>query len=438
MEAPRTKRRWITVLALSVASLVDSLEAYTIDILWPYMYPTLGLRVGQLGLVSSVSGLVGTVTTPLWGFVADRFSRKWLLILVTGLWGLWTSAIGLVQNLSQLLAIRVASSLGLAVLTPASLSLLSDLFSSKERGRAIGVLTAFGFAGSMVAFAVLPILAVSNPEGWRTGFLFIGSASFLSGLLLLLVKEPPRGSAEPELADVVTAGMAPRFQLRLVPKLLENRSWQMLLVNETLDWMGFSVIYTWAFTWLDSLKLGAAGTNIILLQFVGVLVGHIAFGWVGDSLDSRYPDRGRITLGLAGLVLNVVAAAGLLLSGDQGLGLLLVFGLLTGVTESLKMSGARAPLLQNILLPELRATGRGMIGMVVGLASALFALFAGWLVARLGDNVALMMLFLVPIPKFISILAWIPLYRTYPRDLADLRAALLQHREEIVGGQSQT
>ena len=217
MDSPTSKRRWLTVFALSAASLIDSMEAYTIDILWPYMYRGLGLQVGQLGMVSSVSGLVGTVTTPLWGFVADRFSRKWLLILVTGMWGLWTSAIGLVQSLSQLVAVRIASSLGLAVLTPASLSLLSDLFSSKERGRAIGVLTAFGFAGSMVSFTVLPILATRNPEGWRTGFLFMGLASFASGLLLLLVKEPPRGSAEPELEDVVTQESAPRFQFRLLP-----------------------------------------------------------------------------------------------------------------------------------------------------------------------------------------------------------------------------
>ena len=436
MESAKPRRRWLTVFALSAASLIDSMEAYTVDILWPYMYPTLGLRVGQLGLVSSVSGLVGTITTPLWGFLADRFSRKWLLILVTGMWGLWTSAIGLVHSLSQLVAVRVASSLGLAVLTPASLSLLSDLFSSKERGRAIGVLTAFGFAGSMVSFTVLPILATQNPEGWRMGFLFMGAASVATGLLLLLVQEPPRGSAEPELADVVTQESAARFQFRLVPRLLRVRSWQMLLLNEMLDWMGFSVLYTWAFTWLDSLNLGTAGTIIIFLQFIGTLAGHVAFGWVGDGLDARHPRKGRITLGLLGLVLNVVAAAGLLLSGGQGLAQMHDFGMITGVTESMKMSGARAPLLQNILLPELRATGRGAVGMVAGLASALFALLAGWVVSALGDNVALMMLFMVPIPKLISVLAWVPLYKTYPKDLEAMHVTLAQRRQEIIKSQA--
>lgn len=428
----RIPRRWWTVVALSAASLIDSMESFTLQILWPYMYPSLHLRVGVLGPVASVSGLVGTVMTPVWGFLADRFSRKWLLVLITGLWGLWTSAIGLVQNLSQLIAVRVASSLGLAALTPTALSLLSDLFSQKERGRAIGVFSASGFAGSMVSFVVLPILATRDAEGWRIGFLFIGAASFLSGLLLLLVKEPPRGAAEPELEDVVSAETAARFEFRLLPRLMQVRSWWLVLVNETLDWMGFSTLYTWAFTWLESLRLGMAGTWVIGLQFVGVLAGHVLFGWLGDRLDALYPRRGRVDFGTVGLVVNVLACVGLLLSGGYGLLPLLVFGMLTGLTESLKISGARAPLLQNVLLPELRATGRGTIVMVVGLASALTALVAGWMVSAFGDDVLAMMLILVPVPKLLSIAGWLPLYRSYPDDLEALHRALAAQREEIL------
>jgi MFS family permease len=433
--ASHTRRRWWTVFALSAASLIDSMESFTMSILWPHMYPTLGLRVGQLGPVASVSGLVGTVMTPVWGFLADRFSRKWLLVLITGMWGLWTSAIGLVHNFYQLLGVRIASSLGLAALTPTALSLVSDLFGRKERGRAIGIFTAAGFSGSMVSFIVLPMLATRDPEGWRLGFLFIGAASFVSGVLLLFVKEPPRGSAEPELEDVVSEETAARFEFRLLPRLLRVASWRLLLVNETLDWMGFSTLYTWAFTWLESLRLGMMGTAVIGIQFVGVLVGHVAFGWMGDALDARSPERGRVTLGTVGLIVNVLACVGFLLTSPYGLLPLLVFGMLTGLTESLKMSGARAPLAQNVMLPELRATGRGTIAMVSGLASALIALLAGWMVTQFGDNVLAMMLILVPIPKALSIAAWLPLYRTYPRDMEALHATLCQQRAAIVATQ---
>ncbi len=130
--------------------------------------------------------------------------------------------------------------------------------------------------------------------------------------------------------------------------------------------------------------------------------------------------------------MNVLACVGFLLTSAYGLLPLLLFGMLTGLTESMKMSGARAPLAQNVMLPELRATGRGAIAMVSGLASALIALLAGWMVTACHDNVLAMMLILVPIPKALSIAAWLPLYRNYPRDMEALSRALCQQRAEIV------
>jgi len=73
------KRRWFSVLALSAAAFVDSSENYALSVLWPRMYPALGLRVGQLGPVLGISDLIRTITLPLWAWAADRFSRKALL-----------------------------------------------------------------------------------------------------------------------------------------------------------------------------------------------------------------------------------------------------------------------------------------------------------------------------------------------------------------------
>ncbi len=152
-------RRWYTVFALSIAAFVDSGENETLAILWPKMYAALRADVSQLGLVLGISDLIRTLTLPLWGWAADRFSRKSLLVWITGFWGLWTLAIALVQDLSQLFLVRIVASLGLGVLWPAAFSLLSDLFSSKERGRAAGVMTAVSFSGTLASFFILPTLA---------------------------------------------------------------------------------------------------------------------------------------------------------------------------------------------------------------------------------------------------------------------------------------
>jgi hypothetical protein len=99
--ATKPKCRWLSVLALSAAAFVDSSENYALSVLWPRMYPALGLRVGQLGPVLGISDLIRTISLPLWGWAADRFSRKALLVSITGFWGSWTLVIAFVQSLTQ-------------------------------------------------------------------------------------------------------------------------------------------------------------------------------------------------------------------------------------------------------------------------------------------------------------------------------------------------
>jgi Na+/melibiose symporter-like transporter len=68
--------RWFAVIALSSAALVDSMEGFGYEILWPYMYRSLGLGMSMLAPVLSVGRFIGTITTPIWGAIADRYSRK--------------------------------------------------------------------------------------------------------------------------------------------------------------------------------------------------------------------------------------------------------------------------------------------------------------------------------------------------------------------------
>jgi hypothetical protein len=80
MATPKTKKRWVAVGSLAAASFVDKVEDNAVSILWPGMYPALGLTVGQLGPVLGVSRLVMTLMLPIWGYAADSVSRKKLLV----------------------------------------------------------------------------------------------------------------------------------------------------------------------------------------------------------------------------------------------------------------------------------------------------------------------------------------------------------------------
>jgi MFS family permease len=146
------------------------------------MYTALGATVGQLGTILGISKLASTITYPLWGYLADRFSRRMLLVWFTGIWGLWTLGISFVGTYPQLLTMRVISGLGLGAFTPAAFSLIGDLFENRSRGRAVGIMRSVGLVGVVVSVMLLPSLPKLGPEGWRVGFALFGAASFLTGL----------------------------------------------------------------------------------------------------------------------------------------------------------------------------------------------------------------------------------------------------------------
>jgi MFS family permease len=427
-------RRWYTVFALSSAAFVDSSENETLSILWPKMYPALGMSVGSLGPVLGISGLVSTFTLPFWGWAADRFSRKSLLIWITGFWGMWTAAIAFSQSLIQLLLIRILVSLGLGVLWPAAFSLLSDLFPSKERGRAAGVMTAISFMGTLVSFFVLPALAALSPEGWRIGFILMGLVSAGTGVLFIFINDPVRGSAEPEIKDVISEQTVERYAFRLadLPAITRISSWWVLLFQQSFDNIAMAVLYGWAFTWLYTLGLGPSAALVVGVLTLGTLLGHLFFGWLGDVLENRSPSYGRAAMAQIGLAVSLPALTLFIYFGDKGVVPLMVFGLLAGLSLSSIDTGARWPIAQSVLRPELRATGRAALDMVVGAVGALAITLTGRLVDALGGDITAMLLIMVPIPKLISTLLWIPIFHTYPPDRQSLHGLLLQRRKEML------
>jgi len=425
--------RKLSVAGLSAASLVDSCEEQGLPVLWPYMYTSLGASIGQLGPVSGASKFAMTLLYPLWGYAADRFSRKMLLVWFTGIWGLWTLGISLAGSFPQLLILRVLSGLGLGVFVPVAFSLIGDLFDHESRGRAIGIVRGVGMLGLVFAVVLLPMLAEREPDGWRTGFALMGFASFLTGLLMLGIQEPTRGASEPELRDVITKKAAQQYTFKWadLKSLFKIKSWRHLMLNEVLTTSSFAVFTIWIFTWFA--ELGVAKPvyySVLLLNSVGVIGGTFFFGWLGDHLEGRFPGRGRILMIQIGLAVWVPCTFGFLLSGRDDIAQLLILGFLSTSSNGASSEGARWPVAQAILPPELRGSNRAIIGMVVGVASALMLSLSGLVADRVGVSSALLWLF--PGPILLSVFAWIPMFRTYPRDRAALHELLMQRRAELI------
>lgn len=431
--APTAQTHKGSIASLSTAFFVDTAEEQTLPILWPHMIASLGASLGQLGNILGISRLVMTLMLPIWGYATDRFSRKKLLVWFTGFWGLWTLGITFVDSVPQLLVLRVISGIGLGVFAPAAFSLISDLFPNEGRGWATGIMRAIGFFGILFAVIALPIFAERGNEGWRIGFAIMGLASFVTGLLMLGVKEPLRGASEPELRDVVSEQNNGRFTFQWADlwTLLRIPSWRVLLLNELLTKTAVVVFTSWNYTLVS--ELGIAGRNffmVVFIVFVGLITGSIFFGWLGDRMERTHGQRGRILMIQIGLVATVPAMTGYLLSSGDNLVWIIGFGFISGTVNMAASESTLWPVAQAILPPELRGSNRAIINMLVGGLSALMLVLSGAVVDQVGVSAAL--LWFIPLPILLGAIAWLPMFRTYPRDRAALQMLLTRRREALL------
>ncbi|MGH8454502.1 MAG: MFS transporter, partial [Nevskiales bacterium] len=138
--------------------------------------------------------LIGLFT----GSLADRVSRPRLIAAGLFLWSALTAATGQARSFLHMAAARLFVGVGEACLTPAALSMLADRFPPAHRSMASGVYylgIPVGIGGSFIFAGI-----VGPTLGWRGGFMLLGFVGIAAALLvLLLMRDPPRGTLDPGL-----------------------------------------------------------------------------------------------------------------------------------------------------------------------------------------------------------------------------------------------
>jgi EmrB/QacA subfamily drug resistance transporter len=128
--------------------------------------------------------LATTVSTPVWGKLADLFNRKLLIQLSLVVFVLGSALAGFSQNPGTLITFRVVQGLGAGGLTALSQIILADIISPRERGRYggyFGAVMAVGTVGGPLFGGLL-----TDSLGWRWNF-FVGVPFAVAAIILLQV-----------------------------------------------------------------------------------------------------------------------------------------------------------------------------------------------------------------------------------------------------------
>jgi MFS family permease len=432
-EQNKKRRNWRTMIALAFGYFIDQGEGQAMSVLFPTLQGLWGLSYSQLGLIGTIRNVLQSITAPFWGYAADRFPRKNVIVLGTGVWGIWTGLCGFSQNYEQLLLLRAISGIGLGCLMPATFSLISDAYPPQQRGRALGMLEGIGVLGIVIGTVGLGMVA--SETLWRWGFFLLGGFSVFSGLLVWrMVEEPVRGAAEPELAGKITAEEAAHYKVsgRHMIDVLRIPTIWVAIAQGLAGSMPWVVMSLYMITWLvnDRGMTEQTATIAFAAIVIGTAISNVLGGYLGDKAEVRNPKYGRAFIGqisiLAGIPLSYI-----LFTQTAGwpLWALVALSFFTALLISWSGKGSKEPMMQGVTPPELRASAFSLVLFVeVGFA-ALAAYAAGWLADSIGLTQALV--WMVPVPWLLCAAIYTLFYFTYPRDSAALRALMAERAQEI-------
>lgn len=333
------------MMASMKSSVMDSIpelaEADNKEALWGFM-------LGQFKWVYALCSLCA-------GLVADRLGRKRTICLSLFVWSAVTWWTGRVSSYSELVQARSWMGISEAFYIPAALALISELHAANTRSRAVGLHQMAIYVG-VIAGGFGGYVAASPTLGWRWAFSYCGLFGMLYAVpLFLLLREPTR---DPLQTQQLTS--SPRV---LVQELVANPSYLLLVFYFTLPALAGWVVRDWMPAILKdkfNLGQGRAGVAASLYWQLAAIGGAMLGGWLADGWLVR-DQRARIYVSALGMAMIVPAIVGVGSANSLLLAVLflILFGLGWGFFDANNM-----PILSQIVRPELRATGYGLMNFV--------------------------------------------------------------------------
>lgn len=309
------------------------------------------------------------ISSPFSGAVADRVSRKWLIVGSLGVWSAVTYAMGLCHDFQSLMWLRGIMGISEALYIPSALSLIADYFTGRGRSLAIGLhMTGLYCGQALGGFGS----TVASTWSWQQTFHWFGiiGVAYAIVLIFLLHEKSGRGVA----ARPVPSGEA---QGRKGGKESMLQSFGVVFSTMAfwviLFFFASSSIPGWATkNWLptlfhDNLDLSMdwagpmATLTIAVSSFIGVMIGGpISDRWVRSNV------RGRIYTSAIGMAMMIPALVFIGLAHNAWLSVLagLFFGIGYGMFDANNM-----PILCQFVSSRQRAMAYGLmnsVGVIMG------------------------------------------------------------------------
>jgi MFS family permease len=206
---PRT-----ALLLLTSLNLLNYADRNVLFAVQPLVQDEFHLTNTQLGYLTSAFLGFYMIAAPFVGPLADRYSRKLIIVLGALFWSGLTLLTAVTHTYTELLIRHTLVGVGEATFVTIAPTFVADLFSEDKRGRILGVFYLALPVGSAAGYLLGGSLATQH--GWRFPFYIAAAPGFLVALAVMFLREPKRGQFDtlketPERATVLGLVRNPAF-----------------------------------------------------------------------------------------------------------------------------------------------------------------------------------------------------------------------------------
>lgn len=393
---------WVAVIVLWFVVMLNYFDRQLLSALHEPIVRDIPQTEAQFGMVTSVFLLIYALLSPVGGFLADRYSRRLMILCSLVVWSVVTWWTGHAEDYTSLLIARGAMGISEAFYIPAALALITDY----HRGSTRSIATGLHMSGIYVGMAVAGFGAtMASWTGWRMTFALFGLIGVAYAIVLILfLKDPGKApadtahakkAAEPEEKTVLVnvdnderVIKVPASNLStgtVLSSLLSGRPMWMLLAVMAFAGAGNWFLLTWYPTLLQDkyqLSSAEAGPAATLWSSVAKYIAVLGGAILADMWYKRNARARALVPGIAFSVSGPLVVMALLpgiFGWDIAVPLVLMLGLVA--TQGLAQGSLDAtlmPVLRSHIDERYSATGYGLLNLTSAGVGALISFFGGW------------------------------------------------------------
>ncbi len=295
---------WILFI-LTGLNLFNYLDRFVLSAVLTPIQKEFGLDNNQAGWLGTAFMIGYFLTSPVFGWLGDRCSRKWLIAAGIFIWSVGTALTGFAATFAMMIVFRVLVGLGEASYATISPSLISDSYTPAKRNNALTIFYVAIPVGAALGTIIGGVIAAK--WGWRHAFIWAGVPGLFLALVMLPFAELKRGHAEGKTTD-----SAKRPSVRDIVNLIRIPDYVLVVSGYTAYTFALGAFGYWGPTFLHrvhAVPVEQAATFFGTVLVVAGLVGTMLGGFAATAWQKRNHAGYAWTLGLAALVAVPLAFA---------------------------------------------------------------------------------------------------------------------------------